>query len=230
MSKIKLICLAVLIIAGCSNPRKDPLRNFIGSYRDYQKTTGKIKNGRYYSPNDIFSFKAPRLASPGAIIEDNLKKNFGKTDPVNSAGTISFTDDFGNFLRVDVFGIPEDPMIRLLDDRSLLSGIREFMMTIYRELSSDTELTHQEYFDFRDGRADYFIAHIKRGSTFTINGSRADVSRASISFIDGDYVYVFSTQYSDMSPFGPKSLTDAEIVEKLKNDLMKTVNTFESVK
>lgn len=53
--KKNIFVLSILFFLCNCNSTSDPLRKFLGSYRNYSDVNGKIKNGRFYDPYDRFS-------------------------------------------------------------------------------------------------------------------------------------------------------------------------------
>jgi len=116
---VVLLCASLFVTAalnGCA--RVDPLRGFIGSYRNYTTISGTIQEGRYTSPQTNFSCRVPDLMKPGAVIKDDVNKKEG-------AGIVAFGDDMGLRFAVRWFEISPDG--RSFSDPVLLKGIAEFM-------------------------------------------------------------------------------------------------------
>lgn len=227
MKKVLLIILG-FALCSCSNPQKDPLRKLIGSYKNYYNIKGKIKKERYYSPNNVFSIGMPNLIKPGVVVTDTFKKDFGTGVDDKEVGTVTFVDDFGKFLRVDTFRIPNEIAKNNANDNLLLSGIRRYMMDVYESDVPGSKMVHQEYIN-RDGKIfDYFAVMMKNGSILTINGSRRDELRGTLVFIDGNYIYLISTQNSHV--LENQKSDQKEAISKLKTNLFEAFETFESKK
>ena len=232
MKKYCYFILCLLII-GCSNPDKDPLRKFAGSYKDYFIVKGKVvgnrHNGTYYSPNKVFSVGLVRLLGPGVIVRDNFRKDFGKNkDYSYNAGTVSFSDDFGTFYRIDTFQLPEVYDFSKSQLKLLIDGSMEYEMSLYKELDPNAEILYKNYFDIDGTYIGYYVVYLANGSNYFVNGSRADVFRSSFVFLKGDYVYILSNQYRDEDRWrftGDIKLNDKAIKE-IKEGLTKIYKTM----
>lgn len=225
MKKAIHLLFCVFIIS-CSNPKHDYLRSFVGSYKNYYMVKGKVKNDRYYSPNEIFSVEVINLIGPGIIINDSFNKDFGRNEYYqNNVGTVSFMDDFETFYRIDVFQIPKNFDYEKYEIDNVLKATMEYTLIMYRESFSNSKIIYQDFLYLDNKRINYFIANLNNGSTFTINGNKIDSLRASMTFVYGDYVYVVSVQHTkDRPPYSIK-LND-KLVEELKNNIIKIINTM----
>lgn len=218
------------LFTGCSNPNNDPLRNFLGSYKNYYNTTGKISGGRYFAPNNIFSVKIPNLIKPGAVIKDNLSKDFGTKNDAPDVGTIAFSDDFGTFIRIDVFSLPSNLDLKKTGTEVLLKGIQEYMLSVYKETVPDAKIVKQEFINWKGKQANLFTADLKKAGNIVSNGIRQDVFRTAIAFIDNRYIYIFSTQMSENGFFRKKAETKEQLFQNMKEEILKTMDSFEPSK
>ena len=232
MKKYYYFILCLLII-GCSNPNKDPLRKFVGSYRDYFITKGKVVgdryNGIYYSPNKVFSVDLVRLSGPGVIVRDNFKKDFGKNKNYEyNVGTVSFSDDFGTFYRIDVFELPEKHDFSESQLKILLDGSMEYEMTLYKELDPNAKILYKDYLNINGTFIGYYVVYLANGSSYFVNGSRVDVFRSSFVFIKNNYVYVLSNQYRDEDRwrFTGKIELNNKAIKQIQEQLTKIYKTM----
>ena len=200
------VILLILILSGCSG------------------LSGDISNGRYYSPNKVFSVKVPYMYRHGAKKDDNFNKDFGKGEPKFDAGGVKFSDDFGRFFRIDVFRLPEKINV---NNKNVLTNTENTMLKIYQEGVIEAKIVKQEFFQLDEKTINYFITHIPRGSTIVSNGERKDVYRGALTFINEEYVYIFSTQ-STYWEFKKKEAVKEHIFDEMKKYLVDSVDTFEA--
>ncbi|MBR2140821.1 MAG: hypothetical protein IJ853_00500 [Rickettsiales bacterium] len=230
MKKYCCFILCLLTI-GCSNPSKDPLRNFIGSYRNYFITKGKVVgkkyNETYYSPNKVFSVGV-RLSRPGAIVKDTFRKDFGKNkDYEYNVGTVSFMDDFGRFYRIDAFELPEKHDFSKEQLKILFDGLfMEYEMGLYRELDPNAKILYKNYLDIDGTHIGYYVVYLANGSTYSSNGRRVDVFRSSFVFFKNNYAYVVSNQYRNEDTRKPALELNDEVIKKIQEELTKIYKTM----
>lgn len=233
MKKYFYFILCVLFV-GCSNPSKDLLRKFVGSYKGYFNVKGKVignrNNGRYYSPNKVFSVDLVDLLGPGVIVYDSFRKDFGKNPDYNyNIGTVSFSDDFGTFYRIDTFEIPEKRNFSKNQLELLLDASMEYEMTLYRELDPNSKVLYKNFLEINNRYIGYYIVHLANGSNYSVNGSRVDVFRSSFVFLNKDYIYVISNQYMDKDRWrftGKIELND-KVIKEIQEKLTKIYKTME---
>ena len=221
-----------MLLIVCSNPSKDPLRKFVGSYRNYFNVKGKVignrSNDRYYSPNKIFSVGLVDLFGPGIIVNDTFRKDFGKNPDHNyNVGTVSFMDDFRAFYRIDAFKLPEERDFSENQLQLLLDALMEYEMTLYRELDSNSKILYKNYLKINNKYIGYYITYLANGSTYSINGNKLDVLRSSFIFIKNNFVYVLSNQYGDNDNYFNKITLNNQIIKKIEKSLTKIYKTME---
>lgn len=183
--------------------------------------SGNISGGRYYAPDGRFSFDAPYLINPGAVIEDQYSADFG-SNPEKDRADIFFTDDFGQFLRVNIMGVPSE-LPKDVQDEHLLQATRQYMFDIYKKYQPDARIIHQKYFDYQGAKADFFVTEMKNGSVLADgNGNRFYALRSSVTFVRGQYIYIFTKLYSDSNPLSGKLKSNAD----MKADILKATDTL----
>lgn len=220
MRKIIYLILCVAM-AGCADPSHDFLRNSIGSYKNYYNIKGKINNGAYHSPNDVFSVGLIGLNGPGIVVSDTFRKDFGKhQDYSYNVGTVSFQDDFGTFYRLDVFEIPNEVFqMKQPVEATLLDITMEYELNLYKELDPKVKIVHKDDLTIDQQKIRYFIAYMANGSTYFVNGSRVDVLRSSLAFVKNNYTYVISNQS------GKTNIND-ETINAIKEQLVRIFKTM----
>lgn len=154
------------------------------------KIQGKIINGRYQAPNELYSFNIPKVLQGAPIQEDNSSDLF----------MISMQDDFGHLLRIETITFMTD------DDRkgketNILTDIFNAVIQIIRKQFPSTTIL-EEKLDNIDNIGPVCMAFIEipEGSTLIDqkNKKRADSRRAYlISFCD-NYLVIMSTQESPL--------------------------------
>jgi hypothetical protein len=82
------------------------------------KIFGKIANGFYYSPHDLFSCREVRFGSEESSLKDGFEQN--------KLGFIRFTDRlFGNFVEVHVMVLPDKPSFKNVFTQFVLPLIKD---------------------------------------------------------------------------------------------------------
>lgn len=198
----------------------DPLRSAIGSYRNYTDINGKIENGIYYDPIRRFQMEVPYLVQPGATIRGQLDQ---------SGGSIQFSDDMGKLIRVDVVTANSPDALSILNNpdwNSVLSLNREYMLGLYQSVSPQTTLIHQEFIKQQGRGLDYYVCKLPQGSTLADvqTKKRHDALRASISFREGNSIFVVTKQH--ILGLWRKNEDEDELVKKMKDDLLKILPTI----
>lgn len=183
--------------------------------------SGNMLRGRYYAPDERFSFEAPYLVNPGAKIEDQYSADFGRR-PENDRADIFFTDDFGKFLRVNLMGIPAD-FSREVPEKQVLEATRLYLLDLYKKYQPDAKVLHQEFFDYQGKPADFFVVEMKNGSVLADgSGNRFYAKRSSVTFVRGQYVYIFTKLFSDSNPLADKLQSNAQ----MKAEILKVTDTL----
>jgi len=185
-----LAILILFIFSSCS-PSSDPLRKFVGSYRNYTNVNGKIKNGTYYEPYGRFSIKVPNMVTPGMIIDGKF---------IESGGTIGFRDDFGALVRIDLItAIDNESKKFLVDDnwKLVFPRVRNNFLSLYKETVPNSTLIYQKDIVWNGKNADSFVVDLKKSGAI----------RTSIGFMHKGSFYLISTQPS-MLVISGKNLED----------------------
>lgn len=205
-------------------------RNFFGSISiilvlsGCSSLDGNISNGRYYAPNKAFSFEVPYMYPHGAKRDDNFDRKFGEGEPKFETGSVSFSDDFGSLLCVDVVRFPEKLDV---NDKAFLTSTEAATFNIYQEKFPKAEIVRQEFIQWNNRTAKYFVVHIPQGSAIVSGNGRMDVYKAMSAFMDEEYLYIFSTQSNYWDLF-KKDASKEQIFEYMKDYLIKNMNTFET--
>lgn len=216
MKFLKILPLLFLIFS-CT-PTNDPLRNIFGSYRNYINVNGKIIDGIYYEPYKRFSIKVPNLVSPGYVIRGGFDK---------ISGTITFTDDFGKLVRVDVMSDKNSINSKLSDSwLIILSFNRNFFLDLYKKSIRDSKITHQEYIDWKEFKLDFFVTKMIAGSIYSDGrGVRKDALRGSIAIIHEKNIITISAQKDFTDIFNNKK-TEEDLIKDLKKELLTLLETL----
>ena len=239
--------LVKVILQLFRSPERDPLRYFLGSYRNYIDINGKITDGRYVEPHGRFTVQVPPLLMPGAII----KGRFGA-----QGGSITFLDDLGSLTRIDMVALgrtaPESTG-QDSEQRNVLDNNREYWGGVCRTATARTELIKQVYLSSETTESDFFVFKLPQGGTLaelTPRNKRpipADALRGFLSFIRGGCLFTISKTLNILSSPGPVSWPlipgpiastigfaapgdqgegQSEIIERLKKGLLDTMGTM----
>lgn len=221
MKSIVLTAVSIVLVAGCA--RFDPGRSLLGSYRNYYETKGKIKEGRYFSPNANFSCAVPTLVQPGAVIRDKIERIEG-----GIIATVWFEDDFGQLYRISWYEITPDDFKKLDQfpiHRALLESILAYQLMLFREVSPGTTLELSETTGEGENANMFAVIHAPGASNIAVNGKRADSTRGFLIFIKKQWIYALSIQ--DTAPFDFKQETKRDRNQRLKTGLERFANTME---
>lgn len=185
---------------------------------------GDISKGRYYAPNKTFSFEVPYMYPHGAKRDDNFDSKFGEGEPKFDKGGVWFSDDFGSLLGVDVIRFPEKLDV---NDKAFLTSTEAATLKIYQAETPEAEIVRQEFVQWNNRTAKYFVVHIPQGSTIVSGNGRMDVYKAALAFTDKEYLYIFSTQSNYWDLF-KRGASKEQIFGYMKDYLIKSMNTFKS--
>lgn len=199
----KIFLLSLLLLSGC--------------------LSGNVLRNRYYAPDGLFSFEAPHLINPGAVIKDNYSPEFG-TEAGDEQGDILFYDDFGSFLRVNVLSLSENTVSEF-ETKDILSAVQLYFLDIYKKYQADTTVKHQEFFDYQGNVASFFVVEMKNGSVLAgEDNQRFYAQRASVAFVRGRYVYVFTKIFSDSNVWDKDKIQSNA---KMKASVLQVADTLE---
>lgn len=175
----------------------------------------------YESPDGNFSVSIPVDPQQGGRIQ-------------SQEGVVGFSDDFGTFVRIDYYPLPPEQA----EEMSSV-GQEEYLKSILIEKYvpqaivanlPDAVVAYTEYLkDVMEGS--YFVLiNMPEGSTISKTGnngtaSRLDAYRGLLGFINGDFLYVVSSQRSFFDEETPGSVE--EEAEGIKQNVLNFVDTIE---
>ncbi|OCQ89927.1 hypothetical protein BCD64_18475 [Nostoc sp. MBR 210] len=175
----------------------------------------------YESPLGNFTVPIPVDAEQGGRIQ-------------TQEGVVGFSDDFGTLLRIDYYPIPPEQLEELESE-----GQEEYLKTILVDkyvpqaiLANlpDSQIKHGEYLEDIFAGAYYALVDMPKGSTMSQqenNGSstRLDAYRGLLTFINGEFLYIVSSQRSFLNGETPNDI--AEEAEYIKDNILSFVETME---
>ena len=184
---------------------------------------GKIKDGQYHDPFGRFSIKVPY-------------KNPRTIDQIfQYQGTLTFHDEFGHFIRIDLIepSTPEDIQnLQTANWQKTLTNQRNFMGRLYKTVVPNVALVYQEYLPNNKPPMDFYIFELPNGSSIikqtsnNIEGERLDAWRGSLSFTKNGTIYVITSQVTRGGLYDPPSNDKQKLTQHLKNTLLQTVQTM----
>ncbi len=149
-------------------------------------------------------------------------------------GVVGFSDDFGTLLRIDYYPIPlemEEEMESVGLPQYLQSVLVEkYVPTAIVSNLPDASVKHTEYFaDILEG-AYFALVDMPQGSTISKqenngNASRLDAYRGLMAFVNGEFLYIVSSQRSFFEGDTPGSLE--EEAEGIQESILMFVETIE---
>lgn len=179
----------------------------------------------------------------GDDVYESPSGNFSVPVPVNpeqggkvfsQEGVVSFSDDFGIFLRIDYYPIPSDQLEELesIGQEEYLQSliVNKYIPQAIFSNVPNAEVKYTEYLaDTIDGS--YFVLiHMPHGSTISQsenNGttSRLDAYRGILAFMNTNYLYIVSSQHSFFNNEIPASLEDE--AKEIQESILDFVETIE---
>ena len=115
------------------------------------RTEGRIENDRYVHPEGLFSVDVPALFREGSVIEDEYR---------GTVGSVTFRDDFGQLIRVDVLAAGTDEqrayfaaMDAAGDWRTPLDGTRDAVIGTMAAAGVDATLVSETFVEIEQGEA-----------------------------------------------------------------------------
>lgn len=184
------------------------------------------------------------------VIEDYTQQtyqsplgNFTVTIPVDpqqggriqsQEGVVGFSDDIGTLLRIDYYPFPPEQVEELES-----VGQEEYLQTILvdKYISQaifanvpDASVEYAEYLEDTLAGAYYVLVDMPKGSTISKqenNGTamRLDAYRGLLTFINGEFLYIVSSQHSFLNGETPDSVE--EEAEDIKDNILEFVETIE---
>jgi len=224
--KFKNLILIVTLFSMTSCFCDSFLRSQLGSYRNYTDINGTIVDNRYFDPENRFSIKIPYLLKPGARIAGRFDK-FG--------GSISFSDDMGKLIRVDVSTVIDIDneeakyLLKTENWKKLLNNGRHNLYIHYKTSVPTTKIIHQEYLTQNKMKCDFYIFQMNEGSSIgnAENKKRLDALRIFLSVRHNNSLIIISTQKTDMFPFGSMKKVTKEVLIEYKKEMLELFKTIE---
>jgi hypothetical protein len=178
-------------------------------------------------------------------IYESPMKNFKVITPVDTEqggrinsqeGTVSFTDDLGTFLRIDHYLLPPEQLdeVELIGKNTYLESLllyRYVPQAIIANLP-EASVKYAEYLPNILGGAYFILIDMPKGSTISRQGNngtgiRLDAYRGTLAFVNGEFLYIVSTQHSFFDGETPAEVK--EEAEYLKTRILDFVDTIEFI-
>ncbi|HLO85217.1 MAG TPA: tellurite resistance TerB family protein [Nostocaceae cyanobacterium] len=198
----------------------------------------EAENGEY-TENEyeivIENFEQQDYESPMGNFKVAVPINTEQGGRINSQeGTVSFTDDLGTFLRIDHYLLPPEQLdeIELVGSNKYLESIllyRYVPQAIIAHLPEAT-VKYAEYLPNILGGAYFVLIDMPKGSTISKQGNngtgiRLDAYRGTVAFVNGEFLYIVSSQRNFFDGEIPATIeTEAEY---LKNKILDFIDTIE---
>jgi hypothetical protein len=150
-------------------------------------------------------------------------------------GMVGFSDDFGTLLRIDYYLIPAEQIqeIESMDEEQYFQSIlldKYIPQAIVSNLPSST-VDYTEYIEDENQGGGYFaLVNMPGGSTISKqenNGhpQRLDAYRGLLAFMEGEFIYIVSSQRNFFDREKPGSI---EIeAEAMKTNILNFIDTIE---
>lgn len=177
---------------------------------------GKIIDGRYYSPKNIFSCRANDFGQGKYISQDGLFfENF------ENAVSVGFYNSKGNFQKVEII---LTGMEKKFSNEELKKFFDDFGIDILKTVDNakDIEILEEEILG---GKSLFVAISIKKMSVLkSKDGRYMSSTRGYLAFQENDKLVLLSNQ--EVTPPGRKHFPRRNI-NKLKKELLEFRNTFE---
>jgi hypothetical protein len=190
---------------------------------DEDETLIELDSGleEYESPLGNFTLPIPVDPQQGGRIQEQ-------------EGVIGFSDDFGTLLRIDYYAIPPEQASEMES-----TGLEVFLKSILVDkyvpqaiLTNlpEAQVKQSEYLDDIFEGSYFTLIDMPQGSTISKqenngNASRLDAYRGILAFINGDFLYIVSSQRSFFD--GETPGTVEEEAEGIKDSILNFVETIE---
>lgn len=149
-------------------------------------------------------------------------------------GSVGFSDDFGMLLRIDYYHTPPEQVEEMesLGQEEYFRSIlldKYIPQAIVANLSTAT-VEHTEYLTDESAGGYFALVNMPGGSTISKqenNGhaKRFDAYRGILAFMEGDFIYIVSSQRSFFEDDTPKSVM--EEAEAIKSNILDFIDTIE---
>lgn len=175
------------------------------------RTEGRVENDRYVHPEGLFSVDVPALFREGSVIDDHYR---------GSVGSVTFRDDFGQLIRVDVLAAATDEQrayfaaMDAADDwRTPLDGTRDAVIGTMAAAGVDATLVSETFVEIEQGteavQGKHYTLLLPGGSSMVslrgLSRERLDAYRFFLALRRGDALYTLSSQHT-IGLFGDASL------------------------
>jgi hypothetical protein len=190
-------------------------------YSDEDETLLDSNLEAYESPLGNFSVAIPVDAQQGGRVQDQ-------------EGVVGFSDDYGTLLRIDYYALtPEEE--EEIESMGLEKYLQSVLIDKYvpQAISAnlpDAKVEHNEYLQSTMDGAYFVLVNMPKGSTISQqenNGtaSKMDAYRGLLSFFNGEFLYIVSSQRSFVEDETRGSLK--EEAEEIKQKILAFVDTIE---
>ena len=199
--KIRFHLLILLALCGCSHPKslnEEELAVLLrGNSTEQQAENeeyfrpdrpnplkGKIVEGRYYSPENIFSCMANNFGQGRYIAQDGIDDLFA---------AVAFYSPKADFNKVEVFNYPK--MDKAFEKEDLRYIFDTLVQTILKETddAQGVEILDEEYFEFEKYNALFIAISVKRLSYLRDEfGNFFQATRGHLIFKEGDKIVVMT--------------------------------------
>ncbi|WP_017655822.1 hypothetical protein [Fortiea contorta] len=179
----------------------------------------------------------------GEQIYDSPLGNFSVPIPVqpeqggrvqSQEGVVGFSDDFGTLFRIDYYPIPPEQTeeIETIGKQQYLQAIlvEKYVPQAISANVSGAEIKHSEYIAEIFTGAYFVLVDMPKGSTISKqenngNAIRLDAYRGLLTFVNGEFLYIISSQRSFFNGETPTSLE--EETDTIKDKIFDFVATIE---
>lgn len=175
----------------------------------------------YESPSGNFNVSIPVDAKQGGRVQ-------------SQEGVVGFTDDYGTLLRIDYYPLTseEEEEIDSMGQEKYLGLIltERYVPQAISANVPDAKVEAHEYLEDIINGAYFVIVDLPKGSTISKqenngNATRMDAYRGLLSFLNGEYLYIVSSQRSFFEDESRGSLK--EETEKIKQKILAFVERIE---
>ncbi|MDZ8185667.1 MAG: hypothetical protein RMX96_12530 [Nostoc sp. ChiSLP02] len=149
-------------------------------------------------------------------------------------GVVGFSDDLGTLLRIDYYPFPAEELEELesVGQQKYLQSIlvEKYVPQAILANVPDASIEYTEYLEDTLEGAYYVLVDMPKGSTISKqenNGTavRLDAYRGLLTFINGEFLYIVSSQHSFLNGEIPDSIE--EEAEYIKENILEFVETIE---
>lgn len=193
--------------------------------------------------NEEYSDEDETVVDPSLQVYESPLGNFSVSIPVDSQqggrvqsqeGVVGFSDDYGTLLRIDYYNLtPEEE--EEIESMGLEKYLQSVLIDKYipQAISAslpDAKVEHNEYLESTMDGAYFVLVNMPKGSTISKqenNGTatKMDAYRGLLSFFNGDFLYIVSSQRGILSDETHHSLE--EEAYEIKQKILAFVDTIE---